>query len=141
DGIVYVGRSGEDDGEVDEVRERERKRREEEQEEEEGGRYKIRPPPAKRRRLGDMRDEHVMFVNEDSEREGDDEDEEEHWQYFSPSGSEEIKILDGPPVGWNEKGGGSSSKKGKKERDDRRSYWLSKGIGIGGGQDSEEDFE
>ncbi|KAH9484478.1 Poly(A) RNA polymerase cid14 [Psilocybe cubensis] len=98
-----------------------------------GGRYAIgRQPPKKRRRTGREEDSHTVYLEDDDEdeeelsfgggRRGDANkvDELEDGEYSSNGSDEE----DRP---------GRFQKRDDPKRDARRSYWLSKAIGIGGG--------
>jgi len=81
------------------------------------GRYDIgRQPPKKRQRTGADRDKHTVYVIDD--------DEEDMEISISDDGIEEIErpgdFPEPPPRSDNAK------------RDNRRSYWLSKGVGIEG---------
>lgn len=85
-------------------------------EDEEEGRYDIsrQQPPLKRRKIGKVQDAHTVFTTDDEEDEliGDDTaGEEEH--YTSDGALEKLASRDPEKV------------------DKRRSYWLSKGIGLG----------
>jgi non-canonical poly(A) RNA polymerase PAPD5/7 len=89
-------------------------------EEEEGGRYDIgRQPPKKRRKTGKLKDTHTVFIpdTDDDEEDGNRFDEEEG---------------DG-----NSKQDDARERSRRDDSDRRRSYWLSKGIGFGEGNDDD----
>ncbi|KAG6888367.1 hypothetical protein C0992_008669 [Termitomyces sp. T32_za158] len=91
-------------------------------EEEEEGRYRIgrQQPPTKRRRTGSRKDAHITFTT-DEETLSEDEKEDLHYE-------SDIEIIEGkatrPP-----------SSRDSEKADKRRSYWLSKAIGIGSSVD------
>lgn len=94
-----------------------------EEAEEEEGRYDMgsrRQPPVKRRRVGTVEDELTVFTTDD-----DDDGEEENLVVAHIADSEEDHEeyeSDGQP---------GATSNGNAKRDEKRSYWLSKGIGIG----------
>jgi len=101
-----------------------------ETDEEEGGRYDIgrRPPPRKRQKTGKQEGAHAVFTTDDEEG-GElistfvhytDEEEEEAYAYASDEGREFHGELR------------SKATSADPKVDKRRSYWLSKGIGIRG---------
>ncbi|KAG6915743.1 hypothetical protein DXG01_010040 [Tephrocybe rancida] len=105
--------------EADKEPEHPHKRRHDPDDDDEEGRYKIgrHQPPSKRQRTGNMKDSHVTFTtDEDSASE----DEKEELHYGS-----DIEVIEPPPMS-----GRSSSSRDTEKADKRRSYWLSKGVGI-----------
>ncbi|KAK1233190.1 hypothetical protein PQX77_003666 [Marasmius sp. AFHP31] len=108
DDVVYLGskRKDQEDGELQEDGE----------EDEDGGRYDIgaaKPPPAKRQKTG--KEVSVYFVD-DGDSDGGSEEEEEDSVVLDEEAEYDLEELEKPA-----------------DKDKRRSYWLSKGIGIGGG--------
>ncbi|KAK1222953.1 hypothetical protein PQX77_014189 [Marasmius sp. AFHP31] len=106
--VVYLGskRKDQEDGEL------------QEDEEEDGGRYDIgaaKPPPAKRQKTG--KEVPVYFVDDGDSDGGSEEDEDE----------DDSVVLD------EEAEYDLEEREKPADKDKRRSYWLSKGIGIGGG--------
>ncbi|KAG6839850.1 hypothetical protein C0991_011086, partial [Blastosporella zonata] len=104
--------------EADREPESHHKRHHEADEDDEEGRYTIgrQQPPSKRQRTGSRRDTHVTFTtDEDSQSE----DEKEDLGYGS-----DIEIIERPTSAR------SSTSKDPEKADKRRSYWLSKGVGI-----------
>ncbi|KAF9532773.1 hypothetical protein CPB83DRAFT_758580 [Crepidotus variabilis] len=91
------------------------------EQDDEDGRYAIgRPPPKKRRRTGKQSDAHtVIFV-------GDEDDEHEEGEFVGFSDSEK---------GEDEAKSSSQVANGQGKTGERRSYWLSKGKGVGGVED------
>lgn len=89
-----------------------------EEEEEEEGRYRIgrQQPPSKRQRTGSGKDAHITFMT-DEETLSEDEKEDLHY-------GSDIEIIEGPSMR-------PPSSRDSGKADKRRSYWLSKGIGIG----------
>jgi non-canonical poly(A) RNA polymerase PAPD5/7 len=87
------------------------------EEEEEESRYRISKdgagPPTKRRRVGGPVDGHTVFTTDDDEDDPEASDESD-----DPDGSFEVGEV-------KERGGG----KNRRDSAERRSYWLSKGIG------------
>ncbi|KAG6829240.1 hypothetical protein H0H87_012200 [Tephrocybe sp. NHM501043] len=98
-----------------------RKRRHDLDDDEEQGRYTIgrQQPPSKRQKTGSRKDAHVTFMTDEDESQS--EDEKEDLQYGS-----EIEIIERPTSTR------STSSKDIEKADNRRSYWLSKGVGIEG---------
>ena len=117
--VVYLGskRKDQEDGEI----------------EEDSGRYDIgrkgaaKAPPTKRQKTGPRKGVSVYFVDGDSDGASDEDensvvlDEEAEYDLEEPSGT-------------SEKPASQSN-----DRDKRRSYWLSKGIGSGKKEDTDSD--
>lgn len=88
---------------------------------EEEGRYSIsvrREPPSKRRRMGTAQDTHTVFTTDDEE--------EEEGLIIQSTITDEGESLDE-----YETSGLEDAQDSKAAQQDRRSYWLSKGIGTG----------
>ncbi|KAF7979571.1 hypothetical protein HWV62_41856 [Athelia sp. TMB] len=96
----------------------------------EGGRYDIgmrKPPPAKRRRVDTVADTHTVFTTDDEE---DGEEREPIVVNFADSGDDLEE--------YESDGRADAVGDGGVQRDEKRSYWLSKGIGIGTVQDDSD---
>ena len=107
-----------------------RRHRRDESDEEEGGRYDIgmrKQPPAKRRRMGTVADTHTVFTTDDEE-EG--EEREPIVVNFADCGDDLEE--------YESDGRADAVSDGNIKRDEKRSYWLSKGIGIGTVQDDSD---
>lgn len=100
---------------------RHRHRQEPKIEDDEGGRYEIGRslPPRKRRRMGRQEDKHTVFIPDDDDDGHNTSEEELHYVSDTSRANRRERYN---PV--NEK---------------RRSYWLSKGIGLGGLHGAEDD--
>ncbi|KAF8625741.1 hypothetical protein AX17_006768 [Amanita inopinata Kibby_2008] len=100
----------------------------EDEDEDDEGRYHIgrqRPPPHKRRRTGKAADLHTVFTTDD-DAEG---------SLFSRGESE---TEEGEYLESTQKGHRGRQQEGGEAESRRRSYWLSKGIGIPGGEAESE---
>ena len=86
--------------------------------EEERGRYDIgRQPPKKRRKTGRTEDAHTVYLIDDEDESRSERYENEDGEYYSDEGSPDDR---------------RTSRSGPSPKtDNRRSYWLSKGIGTG----------
>lgn len=95
------------------------------EEEEEGGRYDIGlQPPKKRAKTGrDLHDAHTVFITDDDEDEDEDDDE---LKVITGDTEDEVEDVAYGGDGHREE----RTRKLDPNMDKRRSYWLSKGIGI-----------
>ncbi|KAL0057784.1 hypothetical protein AAF712_015568 [Marasmius tenuissimus] len=115
--VVYLGskRKDKEDGEVDE--------------DEDEGRYGIgaaKPPPAKRQKTGPGPGKEVPVYFVDGDSEGASEEEDEDSVVLDEEAEYDLEEREKPASQSN-------------DRDKRRSYWLSKGIGAGAVEDIDSD--
>lgn len=100
-------------------------------EEEEESRYsRSNQPPKKRRRVGKEADMHTVFTTDDDE-DGDANDKDLRLHVGGAEDGATDEEAEYVVVSDSESGDRAS----KKKNDEKRSYWLSKGVGVGGDTD------
>lgn len=111
------------DSDIEEIRSLQSPNGHRHQSDDEEGRYDIGArdqPPNKRRKMGQARDMHTVFITDDEE--------EEEGELIVNNITDEGESLEE----YESDGAGEEERDSKTaQQDKRRSYWLSKGIGIG----------